>query len=296
MSGRVLRLGRFVWERFPPLSYGPLVAALVLCGTVAAGIASDRQPAIGSQTLLVALVVGLAFLQLRVLDEIRDVDVDRVGRPERPVPRGLVSVRELRGLGSAAAVVGAVTSAAIGSAALIAYAVAAVTIWLLGTGQLRRTRFGHSELSQALTHSIIAPELLLFVFAAASVVGPTQAFIATVVLVWGVSLALEVGRKTVQPSEERVGVPTYSAELGRTRALGIVALAIAVACLGAGALAIAAGAAPWTVAIPASGAIAIPVSIGLLGRHIGTGALRVTSAGLVIALLLWPLAVLAGSR
>src|SRR5690606_2728888 len=48
------------------------------------------------------LLALLVFLQLRIADEFKDAEDDRRYRPERPVPRGLVSLRELLAVGVAA--------------------------------------------------------------------------------------------------------------------------------------------------------------------------------------------------
>src|SRR5207244_2784241 len=45
------------------------------------------------------------FLQLRIADEFKDFEEDARYRPYRPVPRGLVTLRELGRLGAAAALI-----------------------------------------------------------------------------------------------------------------------------------------------------------------------------------------------
>ena len=50
-----------------------------------------------------ALTALVFFFLLRVLDEHKDQDVDRRWRPELPVPRGLVSLAELRWIGGSRA-------------------------------------------------------------------------------------------------------------------------------------------------------------------------------------------------
>ena len=82
-------------ERFPLAGHGPLVAAFsasAVCfsSLVRGRVARRRQP------LLVAFVTSLLFfLQLRIADEFKDYEEDARYRPYRPVPRGLVTLREL---------------------------------------------------------------------------------------------------------------------------------------------------------------------------------------------------------
>jgi 4-hydroxybenzoate polyprenyltransferase len=91
-------------ERFPVLGHGPLIAALSLS---AVGFSSQVR---GSATLpraaaffVAFLSLFLFFLQLRIADEFKDRDADVRYRAYRPVPRGLVSLRELGAVGIAAA-------------------------------------------------------------------------------------------------------------------------------------------------------------------------------------------------
>src|SRR5439155_297122 len=65
------------------------------------------------------------FFLLRVLDEHKDEDVDRRFRPELPVPRGLVTLAELRWLGGAALAL---------VRALNAWAAPALLVPILGVG------------------------------------------------------------------------------------------------------------------------------------------------------------------
>lgn len=290
----IARLGRFVLERFPLQSYGPLIVALVICGRTAASLATGEPVDLSREIVVTALAVACAFLQLRVLDEIRDEQADRAGRPDRPLPRGLVSVAELRAFAAVSALLGVALAASLGAAAFACYVLALLSIWLLGLDLPHRLPIRHGVLSYALMHSVIAPEVLLFVWATTAGLSGGGALAATLLLVWGAGLAMEVGRKTLMASEERPGVETYSGELGRPRALALAALSLSVGCLGAGALAVAVGAASGTAIVPFVAAGAIPLLARGFGDRIGTSAIRSTSAILVLALLLWPLVVALG--
>jgi 4-hydroxybenzoate polyprenyltransferase len=266
----------------------------VICGGTAASLAAGERFGVTWTTVVAAFAVACAFLQLRILDEIRDEDADRAGRPDRPLPSGLVTVPELRAFALVLALFGVVLAASLGAAASACYALALLTIWLLGSDLPGRLPIRHGVLGYALMHSIIVPEILLFVWA--TVGGPSGggALAASVLLVWGAGLAMEIGRKTLMPSEERPGVETYSGELGRPRAVALAALAVSVACVGAGALAVEVGAASTTAIVPFVAAGTIPLLARSLGDRIGTSAIRSASGILVLSVLLWPLVVALG--
>ena len=288
------RFAVFVAERFPPLSYGPLIGAFVASGTVAAAAASGARPPIGGWTVAITLLVATAFLQLRILDEIRDADVDRVGRPERPVPRGLVTVSELRALAVAVGVAGAGLSVLLGPPVVLTYAVATGTIWLLGTGPLQHEANRYPRLRGAISHSVIAPELLLCAWAVVAPIRPIPELGASLLLGWGASLAMEVSRKTVLPIEEREGVQTYSKELGRRGALVVAALAIAFAFIGAAGLAFLVKTAALIALVPIVAAAAVPVVAARFGDRLSSAAVQSAAAALVLIVLLWPVIIMLG--
>ena len=78
---------KFFLERVPVLVYGLLTSGMVLSGSYAS---AEKYDAFG---FWVGFVIGMLFLiLLRFMDEAKDVEKDKVGHPERPLPRGLVSL------------------------------------------------------------------------------------------------------------------------------------------------------------------------------------------------------------
>ncbi|HEX7242352.1 MAG TPA: hypothetical protein VF263_18840, partial [Longimicrobiaceae bacterium] len=97
------RLAVYQRERFPLAGYVPLIAVFTFSAAAysrlargAPGFVPPERFAVGAATALVF------FFGLRVLDEHKDAGVDRRFRPELPVPRGLVSLAELRRVGGGA--------------------------------------------------------------------------------------------------------------------------------------------------------------------------------------------------
>jgi 4-hydroxybenzoate polyprenyltransferase len=83
-------------ERFPVLGHGPVIAAFSFSALCFSSLLRQdlRMPA--PRTFLVAFGTAfLFFLQLRIADEFKDFEEDARYRPYRPVPRGLVKLREL---------------------------------------------------------------------------------------------------------------------------------------------------------------------------------------------------------
>ena len=218
----VRRAWTYLQERFPPLAHGPVVVAFaggVACAS--AGLRGADGP--GWPAVVVASVVALGvFFQLRVADEWKDVEEDRLYRPERPVPRGLVTLRELVGAAGAVAVVQVALAAWLDVRLLGVLAL----VWAFGA--LMTVEFGAREwlrqrpLATLLTHAPIVPLVDLF-SVSCDVLGNDAAFPTGVGWLIGVSLfggtVIEVGRKVWASADERPGVETYSATWGRRPAL-----------------------------------------------------------------------------
>ncbi len=87
-------------ERFPLLAHGPLVAAFSVSAVCFSRLVRGEPGLPPPASLVVAFVTALIFfLQLRIADEFKDFEDDARYRPYRPVPRGLVTLRELGWIG-----------------------------------------------------------------------------------------------------------------------------------------------------------------------------------------------------
>lgn len=281
----------FVRERFPPAAYLPLIGVFAAAGYVpsVAWSGATFQPL---RFAAAAVVIGLAFLHLRLVDEVKDAEVDRLGRPTRPLPRGLVTVSELARVATAAFLLAIVTASAMGRLPLVALLPATVAILLADVEFLAPRRIHRNLVVYALVHSTVVPLLMVFAWFATSAARPSLALAGLVLLAWGVGLGLEISRKTYAPAEERAHVETYSAALGHRPAGWLAAGSLAVAMLGGGVYAALAGGGTTVVLLALAGAGLVLLAGLLFGRaeH------RVTEAlGSVVgvAILSWPIVVVA---
>lgn len=278
------RAWTYLQERFPLAGHGPLVFAFA-GGVACASAALRGAEGPGWAAVLVASLVALGvFFQLRVADEWKDADTDRLHRPERPVPRGLVTLREL---------IVAALAVAVGQVALAAWLDLRL-LWVLaavwGYGALMTVEFGLADwlrqrpAATLLSHGVIVPLVDLF-SVSADVFGNDAAFPDGVAWLIGVSLfggsVVEIGRKVWASADERQGVESYSGTWGQRRALAVWALAVA-ASLACG-LAVLAhiGAAAWlSVALVALAVAVVAAGVGALWRdQAGRGRIVEAAAG-----------------
>ena len=87
-------------ERFPLAAHGPLIAAFSASAVSYSALlrGDGARPAAGSFAVAFGVSLG-SFALLRIADEFKDAEEDARFRPYRPVPRGLVTLRELGRVG-----------------------------------------------------------------------------------------------------------------------------------------------------------------------------------------------------
>lgn len=239
-------------ERFPLATHVPLIAAFSFCTLTFSMLARGHVAIPSLKAILVAFGTALLFfLQMRIADEFKDADEDARYRPYRPVPRGLITLREL----------GAVAVAAgIGQALLALWLAPALLPFLLVTwvylGLMCREFFVRDWLkahpaTYMWSHMLILPLIDLYGTACdwrVANVPPPLGLSLLLFVSFCNGFILEVGRKIRAPDDEEYGVETYSALWGRSRAVFVWLAALAITAIGA-ALATFQIAAPWEVAI-----------------------------------------------
>ncbi len=83
-------------ERFPFLGHGLLVASFSFSAISYSRICRGAQGFVNFKTFLTGIFITISlFLLVRIFDEFKDAKDDALFRSELPVPRGLISLREL---------------------------------------------------------------------------------------------------------------------------------------------------------------------------------------------------------
>lgn len=210
-------------ERFPLAALGPLALVVGAGATMFSALAHRAELPGWSGVLAAAASALLVFAQMRVLDEFKDFDDDARYRPYRAVPRGLVSLGELRGV---------LAAAGAGQVAL-ALAIDARLVWLLfllwGYLGLMTAEFFVRDWLRARAFAYLASHIpfggLIALYASAFEWVPRSQPPHPALAAFGLAALfctalLEIGRKIRAPRDEEAGVVTYSAVWGRPRAVG----------------------------------------------------------------------------
>jgi hypothetical protein len=231
-------------ERFPLAGHGLLVAAFSFSAVSYSRICRGAAGFIDWKIFLVGIFTTISlFLLVRIFDEFKDAADDAMYRKELPVPRGLVSLGELRTVGIAAVGVQVLLNLIFIPKMLIIYIIVMGYLMLMGreffvSDWLKKRQFWYVT-----SHMLIIP--LIDVYASGldwlleGVSAPAGlAFFFAVSFMNGI--VLEVGRKIRPPELEAEGVLTYSSMLGPRKAVGLwvsVLLATLLLSIGASAAA-----------------------------------------------------------
>lgn len=225
------RLWAYQAERFPLVKHGVLIAAFGASAVCLSALLRGGAPSVMAIVVAVLVLFGF-FFQLRVADEHKDNEDDTKFRPERPVPRGLVTLAELRvvaiGVGVAqVALTVALDWRLLGPLLLVWTWIAVMTKEFFVPAWLKKR-----PIIYMVSHMAIMPLIDLYATACDWLpAGATlhENFGLTLVAFLLLSLVngsvIEIARKSWAPEMEREGVETYSRVWGAERA-GIVVMAL----------------------------------------------------------------------
>jgi 4-hydroxybenzoate polyprenyltransferase len=253
-------------ERFPIFGHGPLILSFSFCAVSLSSLLRGNRSVPPLTELAVAFVTSfIFFLQLRIADEFKDFEEDSKYRPYRPVPRGLVSLRELAvifalGCGAQALLAVWLHPRLIIILAVVWIYLAAMSKEFFVAEWLRRR-----PVTYMVTHMAILPLVDLYATSTdwLSTIGrPPHGLIWFLVASFFNGMVIEIGRKIRSPQDEETGVQTYSVVWGRRGAvlawLAAMTLTLTFATLAARAIHFA-----WFVTPSLGLALAIAIVIGV---------------------------------
>lgn len=226
------RLWAYQRERFPLAAYVPLIGISALSAAAWSAAARGRPGLPPWPVLAVGMATALGFFfLLRVADEHKDAHVDRQFRPELPVPRGLVSLAELRRAGAAVALAAAVANALVAPRLLFALVPAVAWAALMAREFFVAEWLRARPAAYLLSHMVVMP--LLFAYLTGldwlAVPDPPERLPFFLALTFLNGILVEVGRKIRARESERPGVETYTATWGLRAAPAVWLVALGAA-------------------------------------------------------------------
>lgn len=214
------RLWIYQSERFPLVKTMPLLACFSAASITLSAVLAERPLPDFSAYVIGFCLVFILFFQLRVADEVKDGEDDAKYRPERPIPRGLVTLRLIVWLGIATIPLGVILALMHGAGLiwllLLTWAWLAAMTAEFGVPTWLKAR----PVLYLLSHMAIMPliDLLLTGIEWLPFGAAASALWLFIAMSFSNGCVLEIGRKLWAPENEREGVDTYSRLWGTKQA------------------------------------------------------------------------------
>ena len=237
----IIRILILIKERFPLPAFLPLILVFFAAnGMFAAKSIESTFAYLSKSSIIGSIITLLIFFHLRIFDEIKDLETDKLAHPERPLARGLISVKEAKIIGITVLLLELI------GASLISLQSLSALLLVIFYSILMYKEFFISEWLQprliiyALVHAPVSPLISLFIFSTVTGIEPwaiPAAFAIFLTATYFVSNVFEFSRKTFLREEEEEHRDSYSKIMGTAGAgwlvLGYITSAVILTSLAA---------------------------------------------------------------
>ncbi|HET6993304.1 MAG TPA: UbiA family prenyltransferase, partial [Bacteroidia bacterium] len=210
-------------ERFPLLGHGLLVASFSFSAISYSRICRGVTSFVDWKIYLTGIFTTITlFLLVRIFDEFKDAEDDAEYRRELPVPRGLISFRELAIMGIIIVFFQIAVNLFFFPKMLIIYFVIIAYLSLMGKEFFVAEWLKKHQFWYVTSHMFIIPLIDIYSSGLDWLLGGISApmgllFFFAVSYMNGI--VLEIGRKIRTPEKEQKGVLSYTSMLGTNRAV-----------------------------------------------------------------------------
>ena len=213
-------------ERFPVLAFGSYVFAIAFATYCFSNSEFNKVYPLGTsffdwKIILTMFVLGLLqFLMVRIIDEFKDYEEDCKYRPYRPVPRGLISLKELKVLFIICAILQIAITAIVNRYALKFLVLLWIVFYLMTKGFFIKKVLDKHILLEVTFDEIMMPILVVFLSKFPNGrIFLTNRYFLFLFMTYVVSWIIEIARKVRCKEDEEEGVRTYTAVFGINKAM-----------------------------------------------------------------------------
>lgn len=205
-------------ERFPVIAHGIMITAFTFSAVSYSRICRNVSGFISISDFLIGIFATITlFFLVRVFDEFKDKEDDAKYRKYLPVPRGLISLNELKYIGLAVAFVQIVVIAYFQFEMLILYAVVIGYLLLMGVEFFVPKWLKKRQIIYITSHMVIIP--LIDIYSSGldwlrEGADPHWGLAFFFAVSYANGLVLEFGRKIRAPEFEEEGVVSYTGMYG----------------------------------------------------------------------------------
>jgi len=210
-------------ERFPIFGHGLLILAFSTSAISYSSLLRGPAvlPSVAAATVAF-LSAFISFFQLRLADEFKDLDEDCRYRPYRPVPRGLIKLRELGWVWTGSALIQLLLALLLKPRLAPLLLLVWVYLSLMSKEFFVRDWLKAHPFTYMWSHMFIMPIVDFYTTACDWLVKtgkPPSGLMWFLLVSFFNGMVIEIGRKIRSPHDEETGVETYSFLWGRTGAV-----------------------------------------------------------------------------
>lgn len=209
-------------ERFPFLAHGVLVASFTFSAIAYSLICRGETDFVHWKNYAVAAFTTITlFFLVRIFDEFKDAEDDAAYRKELPVPRGLISLKELFWIGVVVVIAQIIVNLLFFPKLLLIYGIVILYLSLMGKEFFIPEWLKKHQFWYVTSHMFIIP--LIDIYASGfdwlyEGVSAPKGLIFFFCVSYMNGIVLEIGRKIKVNEDEKTGVLTYSSLFGAKKA------------------------------------------------------------------------------
>ncbi len=211
--------------RFPLKSYGLLIFIVVFSGLSYTSAIYNEKISI-LNFIYTAIIVFLLFLQIRICDEFKDYEEDKLYRPYRPVIKGVVTLKELKRVGLYALVIQFALSLLISKSTVIILVITLFYLLLMRYEFFIGEKLSKRPIMYMLSHIVVMSLIALLISSAVKNIEIIKNFkldiLYFMLIAYLNGVVLEIGRKIRNNKEEEEGVLTYSKLFGKKKSISLL--------------------------------------------------------------------------
>lgn len=212
-------------ERFPFLAHGVMIGAFTFSAIAYSKLSRGQAGFIPWLDFLIGVFVTLTlFFLVRIFDEFKDQKDDAKYRQYLPVPRGLITLKELKIIGIIVGLLQVLLILYFQAQMIYLYSIVLIYLSLMGVEFFVPQWLKQRQLIYITSHMVIIP--LIDIYASG-----LDWLLSGTTLHWGLTwffgvsymngLVLEIGRKIRTPDTEEEGVISYTGLYGYKRAVAL---------------------------------------------------------------------------
>lgn len=224
--GKLKNWSIFIWERFSPITHLPMLVLFFISNYLFFVRFSQKEIS-QLQLALLFITTVLFYFRLRLFDEIKDYETDKIIKPHRPLPRGLITINETYATIAALVILELVFFYIVNTRHFWFYFIPLIYSFLMFKEFFIGEKFRPYLTTYAVTHTFVTLLFTMILFLGmfewpVSKLPNLKLLLQMALNNWILFNIFEFGRKSYQAHNEKSDELTYSNLFGKSGAFALL--------------------------------------------------------------------------